>query len=558
MANKSVIEISVLDEKFKAFAAAFEKYQKALKSMPADWNKVNAAAGSASSTLEENVEKIVKLLEEAGKKSEAFNKKIKDGSGGLKEAAKTTGEIARNLASGAFSIAKWMTLGALGSGFGLGTLASSAGNQRKTAQGLGVSTGDLAAANVNFGKYINPEATLGKIADIQQDLARRPLLNRLAGHNVSGQSSTEMLPDVIAGAVKQFKAGGGTKQYAEANKLTDILDFQELRRLSSLSEEELKKTVSEYQKDRKALAVNPETMRGWQEFQTQLGRSGQLIENSFIKNLGALTPQLKELSAIISTAIDNFLKSDQFKEMVVALGNGIKDFISYIGSPEAKEDLQSFMDGMKTLSETIQDIIGFLPTKSNNVKGSENAVKGDWYEASKTMGASAFLSAGANKLTGGLIGTSAQQSLLTDLEVKNKLPKGLLDSIWAAESSRGANKGKSSAGAEGDFQFMPSTQKEYGITNPQDFAQEADAAARKFKNLLKYYKQDTSKAIAAYNWGEGNLDKDIKAHGDKWKDYLPKETAGYLQKNQGVIVNINNNTGGSVVASANALPGGAQ
>ena len=34
MATKSVIEIDVLDEKFKAFASSFEKYQEALKKCP--------------------------------------------------------------------------------------------------------------------------------------------------------------------------------------------------------------------------------------------------------------------------------------------------------------------------------------------------------------------------------------------------------------------------------------------------------------------------------------------------------------------------------------------
>jgi hypothetical protein len=44
MVTKSVIEIDVLDEKFKAFASVFEKYQEALKKMPGDWQKVNASA----------------------------------------------------------------------------------------------------------------------------------------------------------------------------------------------------------------------------------------------------------------------------------------------------------------------------------------------------------------------------------------------------------------------------------------------------------------------------------------------------------------------------------
>ena len=49
MATKSVIEIDILDEKFQAFQKAFEKYQQALKAMPADWNKVNSSPTSFKS-----------------------------------------------------------------------------------------------------------------------------------------------------------------------------------------------------------------------------------------------------------------------------------------------------------------------------------------------------------------------------------------------------------------------------------------------------------------------------------------------------------------------------
>ena len=41
---------------------------------------------------------------------------------------------------------------------------------------------------------------------------------------------------------------------------------------------------------------------------------------------------------------------------------------------------------------------------------------------------------------------------------------------------------------------------------------------------------DYRKACAAYNWGEGNLQKCINKHGDNWDRHLPGETANYLQE----------------------------
>ena len=39
------------------------------------------------------------------------------------------------------------------------------------------------------------------------------------------------------------------------------------------------------------------------------------------------------------------------------------------------------------------------------------------------------------------------------------------------------------------------------------------------------------KAWAAYNWGQGNLDRAIKAHGDDWYRVAPRETQDYVAKN---------------------------
>ena len=192
MATKSVIEIDILDDKFKSFQQAFEKYQKAVKGMPADWQKVN--------TTLNNIDASQKKM----------NKSLSDNSKALKDVAFQTGVIAKNLASSAISIAKWVALGAIGSGFGLGGIAASANDYRRKAQGLGISTGDLRGANVTLSRYINPESTLGNIADIKADLTRQQILGRLGGG--ATQSPAEMLPNLLRNAVSQFKQGGQTQQ----------------------------------------------------------------------------------------------------------------------------------------------------------------------------------------------------------------------------------------------------------------------------------------------------------------------------------------------------------
>lgn len=121
--------------------------------------------------------------------------------------------------------------------------------------------------------------------------------------------------------------------------------------------------------------------------------------------------------------------------------------------------------------------------------------------------------------------TGKEQEEMASLEKKYGLPSGLLDSVWNAESGRGVNM-NSTAGAQGHFQFMPETAKEYGLKNPYDFSESADAAARYYKVLLKRYNGDVDKAVAAYNWGMGNVEK-------KGMGNAPKETRDYLSKVKG-------------------------
>jgi hypothetical protein len=83
---------------------------------------------------------------------------------------------------------------------------------------------------------------------------------------------------------------------------------------------------------------------------------------------------------------------------------------------------------------------------------------------------------------------------------------------------------RSSAGAMGIAQFMPATAKQYGI-NP-DIPEEAAMGMGKHLRYLMDKYDDPKVAAIAYNWGEGNTNKWLKAGADMNK--LPKETKKYV------------------------------
>jgi len=119
--------------------------------------------------------------------------------------------------------------------------------------------------------------------------------------------------------------------------------------------------------------------------------------------------------------------------------------------------------------------------------------------------------------------------LFNRLESQYGLPPGLLDSVWSAESSRGQNM-RSPAGAQGHFQFMPATAKQYGVADPHDLTQSAVGAARMFADLIKTTGGDVGKALAGYNWGIGNVQRQgMNAAPLETRNYIQKVTAGMGQ-----------------------------
>lgn len=66
---------------------------------------------------------------------------------------------------------------------------------------------------------------------------------------------------------------------------------------------------------------------------------------------------------------------------------------------------------------------------------------------------------------------------------------------------------RSRAGALGLMQLMPGTAERFGVLDPFDPRQNITGGTKYLRYLLDYFKGDLSKTIAAYNAGEGAVDK---------------------------------------------------
>lgn len=119
-------------------------------------------------------------------------------------------------------------------------------------------------------------------------------------------------------------------------------------------------------------------------------------------------------------------------------------------------------------------------------------------------------------------------SQFSQLEQQFNLPAGLLRSVATTESG-GNQFAVSGAGAKGLFQFMDATAKDMGLRGGDVFDPEksASAAAKYLSQLLKQTGGNLHEAIAAYNWGIGNVQKKgLGMAPEETRNYVPKVLAG--------------------------------
>jgi soluble lytic murein transglycosylase-like protein len=110
-------------------------------------------------------------------------------------------------------------------------------------------------------------------------------------------------------------------------------------------------------------------------------------------------------------------------------------------------------------------------------------------------------------LVGGWRAPDRYAPMVRAAEAKYGIPGGMLERLLYQESRYRediiSGRKRSSVGALGIAQFMPATAAEMGI-DPLDPAQAIDGAGRYLAGLYRQF-NDWKMALAAYNWGPGNV-----------------------------------------------------
>jgi membrane-bound lytic murein transglycosylase B len=102
--------------------------------------------------------------------------------------------------------------------------------------------------------------------------------------------------------------------------------------------------------------------------------------------------------------------------------------------------------------------------------------------------------------------TTAYADLITATADTYGVDPVLVQALIQVESNYNP-RSRSSKGAMGLMQLMPSVAREYNVRNAYDPASNIDAGVRKLKSLIESMKGDLSLALAAYNAGEAAVSR---------------------------------------------------
>lgn len=640
MGNRSVIDIDINDAQFRQFYELYQQFQGKVGELPEEWNKVNDAATHSHEALAgamgvmvdsmlhaKDLSRDLALhLKEASEAQKQFRLVTFEGEAGLKKMNTQAKELAHTL----FGIGKFLfkldaaaLIGTIGGLFGMDKLASRAVLNQRSARGLGMTTGEYRAFGTDLGRVVDP-GMLESIANSKNDMTKQVWLQRASG--LPQQQIDEMNPGTLA-AQLALKAHDWWASTPDSQHNTQFLQSQgflqlgmsmdDIRRAGMADREEILRGMNQYARDSRDLNVSDRSTDALYAFLRDLDIAGQKLETVFTNRLAELGPTLGGLMTTLEKDAEILVNDIFSKENLQALEGGIDNLTQFLGSKEFRDDVKVLADGISAIAKAIVAGMKLLVpdsspgTDSNGKSGPVNddgtpvAPGTSYWDNPANRGGDTLVnkalhpgdySAERQQLLGFIpydkqvfkgagyenINPATQKgrdnlAYFAGLEKTLDLPQGIIAADVEAESG-GNPLAVSAKGAKGAMQLMPSVISQYGVSNPFDFDENVRAGATNLARLVKFYKGDIKKALAASNWGEGNLNNEIKGYmdsagvshkgrGDDWERGAPAETNGHIKKvmdimarNQNkpvkVHVTVSNRAGNDIAASANA--GGVQ
>ena len=454
-------------------------------------------------------------------------------------------------------------------------------NQRD-ARGLGLTTGQYRAFDTDYGRYMDPSILSG-VANAKNSYTGRMWLARATGMDPAGLEAMDAgdISGKLAIRAHAWWANTPAAQHTDANlQATGFaqsgLTMEDMRRLGATPLGQLQRAQAQYGADSGSLNVGERSTEALYGFARQLTLAGQKLETVLTNKLSELGPALGTLIMDLEKDAEYLINHIFTDANMKGIEEGLRAFATYLGGDDFRKDLQVFVDGLKQIGGAIKWAVDAIHPGSSD---SSTPDPGDFESHSKhpyNYTTDQSWNPFAKRTYAGPYyeffnprnpGYKQNAEQIAGLESQANLPKGLIAATVAVESSGNPN-AVSPKGAVGAMQLMPDTAKQYGVTDRTNFGQSIVGGAAYYRDLFAHYKNDLPteqlrKSLAAYNWGQGNVDKDVKEYGADWEKHIPKETENQINKilsslakvntgKQDVNITITNKSGTNVAVSTNA------
>lgn len=621
--RRSIVEIDVRDGSFQRFQALFQRYQQALSDTPNKWRQVGNSQAAVSSNFERQTAALMAQAQMAREKSKADdrqNKQLVQNDRLWTSMAHSTKSVASNVVSATTALLRWTGIltgvtGLLGAGglWGIDRMAANVGSQRRSSMGLGMSPGEQQAFQINFSRLVDTDSFLDKINEMRSNPAAAwPL----AALGVSSAGTQEDVAVRTLDAMRAKAKGTQENQLGLLGSQTGMdVGIDTWRRLHDMPEAEYQELRQHNTRDIGSFQTSDSTNKGWQDLSNQFSRAKTTLFDSFQTRVGQLAPELTHLSDSLTGIGTKIINSPFAQDAVTAIGHGLDWLAAKLDDPGFQNRIEQFFSADGPVATAVQkfaaavgnfsqEVETDLPVISRALHALAHPLDSDtpWassiggaaddfvhpynnpdevsrresdVDVSKRINAAKRLGAESRKF-------QQDQSLgnywdvIRDTEAKYQLPPDMLRWQFAKESGSNLHPSDSSAGAVGPFQLEPIAIEQIkrlsGLTvDPRNPLDAVSGGAIYDRYLMDKYGNDMTKAMAAYDLGEGKLDKIIKQHPSDWVRYLPDETKNYVASSSssvgngaahgtinrvqppGVTIRLDNQTGGSTTATVSAL-----
>jgi hypothetical protein len=342
---KAVVDIDVDDKAFKSFMVSFEKYQRVLAKTPSAWaavskenkiafeafNRMTAALMAQGDIMRKNVSAQKDLAVSAHAVSRDWEK-TKDHATKFYEKIKDT----------TWHLIKWTGIfagiGSLAASFttlwGLQAAAEGIRARQASASGVGLSSGQQKALELNFGDTFDVPGLTRGVETARAD--RRSKAFRALGkmHIGRGLSAHDQNRAVLNAAWEaSHKLGrsqwGGWIERQGAGEFG--ITTESMERAHGMSREEFQGVMGRESKEAGEVGFKEKSAKAWSEFLHMLEKAKETIGSALVDEIAKLMPCLSKLTDRITNLITNWLRGGGLDNIIGLLNDGLDWLVKFFG-----------------------------------------------------------------------------------------------------------------------------------------------------------------------------------------------------------------------------------